>query len=55
MQNKNVKEQITIPKGVSDGDTIKLSGKGNFNGDLLIKINVRKHREFIREGNNVKS
>jgi hypothetical protein len=30
MQNKTVKEEIVIPKGVSDGDTIKLSKKGNF-------------------------
>lgn len=44
-----------IPKGISDGDTIKLSKKGNFDGDLLIKISVRKHREFVREGNNVKT
>ncbi len=55
IQDKSTKEDIVIPKGVSDGDTIKLSKKGNFEGDLLIKISVRKHRDFVREGNNVKS
>ncbi len=44
IQNKNVKEEVVIPKGISDGETIKLSKKGNFDGDLLIKISVRKHR-----------
>jgi molecular chaperone DnaJ len=49
------KQQVVIPKGVIDGDTIRLSKQGNFEGDLLLKISVRKHREFIREGNNVKT
>jgi molecular chaperone DnaJ len=49
------KQQVVIPKGVIDGDTIRLIKQGNFEGDLLLKISVRKHREFIREGNNVKT
>ncbi len=50
-----VKESITIPKGVDNGVNLRLSKKGNFslkgdNGDLLIKVNVRPHPYFKREG-----
>ncbi|MFS8160497.1 MAG: J domain-containing protein [Candidatus Roizmanbacteria bacterium] len=50
-----MKESITIPKGVDNGVNLRLSKKGNFsltgdNGDLLIKVNVRSHPYFKREG-----
>ncbi len=50
-----VKETISIPKGVDNGMNLRLSKKGNYflkgeNGDLLIKVNVRSHPYFKREG-----
>ena len=52
---------VDIPPGISDGDQMRLSGKGNskggdsIHGDLLIAVRVRPHPGLKREGNNVLS
>jgi DnaJ-class molecular chaperone len=43
-----MKEEVNIPKGIADGMAIKLNNKGNFNGDLLLKVNVKKSSVFTR-------
>jgi DnaJ-class molecular chaperone len=50
-----VKETITIPKGVESGVNLRMSKKGNFSlrgesGDLLIKVTVKPHPTFVRDG-----
>ena len=35
--------------------TIKLSNKGNFNGDLYLKIHVKKSNIYGRQGHNAVS
>jgi len=54
-QYQQVKEAITIPKGVDSGVNLRMSKKGNYSlrgeaGDLLIKVNVKPHPYFKREG-----
>ena len=50
---------LSVPAGIDDGQTISLRGKGNAGrnggpaGDLLISVNVRPSRTFVREGNNI--
>ncbi|MDA8155399.1 MAG: molecular chaperone DnaJ [Actinomycetota bacterium] len=50
---------VKIPAGVDEGSTLKLKGMGNSGtnggppGNLIIKVHVRPHPFFIREGNNV--
>ena len=50
---------VKIPQGVSSGDTIKLSGEGEYagnssvNGDVYLKINVSDHEYFTRRGRDV--
>lgn len=50
---------ITIPAGVSDGDTVRFQGlgeageRGSGYGDLYITIHVAPHREFKRRGYDV--
>ena len=51
-ERNKVTEAVEIPRGVSDGMTIKLAGKGNFVGDLFLKIQVRKSIIFKRVGAN---
>ncbi|MBD2759321.1 DnaJ domain-containing protein [Yimella sp. cx-573] len=46
-----------IPAGVKDGQTIRLSGKGEpgpgGNGDLMLQVSVAKHPVFGRDGNDL--
>lgn len=49
---------IEVPAGIYDGEVVKLSGKGEAKnngipGDLYIKIHVRPHKVFKRQGNNL--
>ncbi len=50
---------IKIPSGVDNKDRIRVVGKGNYGGygskcgDLYIKIKIKKHLIFNRDGNNL--
>ena len=50
---------INIPAGVADGMSMRLEGKGAAgfnggpNGDLYIQIRVKKHDDFVREGDDI--
>lgn len=52
--------EVQIPRGVSDGQTIRLRGKGGEPvgkgraGDALISISVAPHKVFTREGDTVR-
>lgn len=51
---------VKIPAGVSDGQKIRLKGKGESSpdggatGDLVLSISVRKHPVFERDGQNLR-
>lgn len=49
--------EVKIPAGVQDGGRIRLRGKGQPGrgepGDLYIKVNVRAHAYFRREGDDI--
>ncbi len=53
------KIKVEIPAGISDGETIRLSGKGEAGthgshaGDLYITMRVKADRDFKREGDNI--
>ncbi|MBQ2679214.1 MAG: molecular chaperone DnaJ [Firmicutes bacterium] len=50
------KYEVNIPKGIDDGQTIRLQGKGAKGafgggyGDLLVTVRVRRDKYFIRQG-----
>ncbi len=56
---KELNIDVDIPKGVADGDNIRMSGmgeagvRGGASGDLFIAIKVEKHEFFAREGNDL--
>ena len=51
--------QVKIPRGVQDGQKIRLAGQGHpgtagaASGDLLVEVHVQEHVEFERKGNDV--
>ncbi len=52
--------EVTIPPGVSDGQTVRLKGQGHPgpgggpNGDVLVTVRVRPDRRFTVEGRNLR-
>jgi DnaJ-class molecular chaperone len=50
--------EVTIPKGVSDGQTIRLRGLGEGGsagtGDALLTIHIAPHERFTIEGDNIR-
>jgi molecular chaperone DnaJ len=51
--------QVTIPKGIDNGQSVRLGGKGEPGekggqaGDLLITVYVQSHKLFTRQGTNL--
>lgn len=51
---EQVKLKVKIPAGISDGESIRLSGQGEAGskgapaGDLYLRVRVEKHSKFIR-------
>ncbi len=56
---KKIKKNISIPAGVTDGNSMNLRGEGDLGsnggprGDLLILIRMKPHPDFEREGSSV--
>lgn len=49
------KIKVSLPAGIDDGQSVKLSGKGEAGeggvcGDLYIKVRVRANKNFVRQG-----
>ncbi|HVM29212.1 MAG TPA: J domain-containing protein [Candidatus Limnocylindrales bacterium] len=42
--------EVTIPPGVADGQRIRFSGVGPEGSDVYLKVRVRSHPVFVREG-----
>ena len=41
---------VKIPKGVTEGQTIRLNGQGRFGGDLLLEMRFAAHPRFTVSG-----
>lgn len=57
---KEEKIEIIIPKGVNDGDVLRISGKGHCTnnqedipGDFLLIIKIANDKKFTRKGNDI--
>lgn len=54
---ENVKLNLNLPKGISDGQFIKAGGYGNFHdnmyGDAILKINIVPQNGFEKNGNDL--
>jgi len=57
-ERRQVEIPVHIPAGINNGEMIRLSGKGEAisggeSGDLYIKIHVKTHSTFKKQGNNL--
>ncbi|MDD5749600.1 MAG: molecular chaperone DnaJ [Patescibacteria group bacterium] len=56
VEHKEENIAVEIPAGIEDGQSIRLSGRGNAgkngvaSGDLYIRVNVMEEEGFVREG-----
>jgi molecular chaperone DnaJ len=61
IEKRNTDVQIHIPAGISDGEALKVTGAGEHSGvggsagDLYVRVRVKSHPDFIRDGNDVRS
>ena len=61
IHREQVKLKVKIPAGINDGESIRLSGqgeagqKGASTGDLYLRVQLKAHRKFIRDGYDVKT
>ncbi len=59
IEQRNETFEVLIPKGIRDGEMLKMSGKGEASmvagtpGDLYINIHVRSHGVFRRQGDDI--
>lgn len=59
-EHKRVKLDIKIPAGINSGQQVRVPNKGELgvnggpNGDLYIEIIVNRHKNFVREGNDIR-
>jgi len=45
--------EVRVPKGVREGQSIRLGGQGSGGGDLLLQIEYAAHPQFEVDGRNV--
>jgi molecular chaperone DnaJ len=59
IEQRNETFEVLIPKGIRDGEILKMSGKGEASmsagtpGDLYINIHVHQHAIFHRQGDDI--
>ncbi|GAA3703702.1 DnaJ C-terminal domain-containing protein [Zhihengliuella alba] len=50
--------EVRVPAGIKDGQTVRVRGKGQPGqagpGDLMVKVHVKPHRFFARDGNDIR-
>ncbi|MEI7818950.1 MAG: DnaJ C-terminal domain-containing protein [bacterium] len=54
-ERKNESVKVKIPAGIDDGQSVRLSGRGEYGqggqrGDLFVEIHVRPSKDFERQG-----
>lgn len=59
-EHKRVKLDIKIPAGIQSGQQVRVQNKGERgvnggpNGDLYIEVLVTRHKQFVRDGNDIR-
>lgn len=57
--NKEERLEVTIPPGIHSNTNLRIPNGGEFgkdgSGDLYVRVNVKPHKEFKRDNNNIHS
>lgn len=59
VSNKEDVVEVNIPQGIREGDAVRYNGKGHAikggeSGHLIIQIFIQKHKDFIRNGSDLR-
>ncbi len=61
VSHEHVSFKVKIPAGINNGESIRLSGQGEAGekgapaGDLFLRVSVKDHKKFIREGYDIRT
>jgi curved DNA-binding protein len=52
-ENRTDSHQVKIPAGITEGQKLRLSGRGEHGGDLYLRVRLAKHPDFEVDGHNL--
>ncbi len=52
-QNHTDSHQVKIPAGITEGQKLRISGRGEHGGDLYLRVRLARHPDFEVDGHNL--
>jgi len=52
-ENRTDSHQVKIPAGITEGQKLRISGRGEHGGDLYLRVRLAKHPDFEVDGHNL--
>jgi curved DNA-binding protein len=52
-ENRTDSQQVKIPAGITEGQKLRIAGRGEGGGDLYLRVRLAKHPDFEVDGHNL--
>ena len=52
-ENRTDSHQVKIPAGITEGQKLRITGRGEHGGDLYLRVRLAKHPDFEVDGHNL--
>ncbi len=52
-ENRAESHQVKIPAGITEGQRLRVAGRGEAGGDLYLRVRLARHPDFEVEGHNL--
>ena len=52
-ENRTDSHQVKIPAGITEGQKLRIAGRGEHGGDLYLRIRLARHPDFEVDGHNL--
>ena len=52
-ENRSDSQQVIIPAGITEGQKLRIAGRGEHGGDLYLRVRLAKHPDFEVDGHNL--